>query len=139
MGSPHALVDAVPLGGGRWLVAGGLDTTGVASAPADVYDFASNAFTSAGSLAQARSNYVAIDLGGGRILVAGGGDGSLLTPTPLVSGEIYDAGANSWAPGPSLQVARAGTAAMVVRGLVHVIGGASANNTITKSCEWYFP
>lgn len=144
MATPHSLVDPVPLGNNRWLVAGGisaltLTNLGTPTTVAEVYDAVANTWSPAGNMATARGNHRAFALGGGRFLAVGGANGTITSPTPLASGEIYDVATNAWTTGPALTIPRAGAAGFLTpRGQYHVIGGGTANGTIARSCEWYF-
>ena len=144
MATGRALIDAVPLGNDRWLVAGGINqmtlvNQGTPTNAAEVYNAATNTWSSAGSMATARANQRWAQLSANRILVVGGGNGQILTPTPLASGEIYDVTTNTWSVGPSLNVARAGAASYVTpRGQLHVIGGGTTSGAIARVCEWWY-
>ncbi|MGE3171423.1 MAG: Kelch repeat-containing protein [Planctomycetota bacterium] len=138
MAAARALIDPIDLGGDRWLLAGGIDATGVSGATAEVYDAVANTWTAAGSMAAARSNHVAAPLGGGRWLVAGGADGTILAPVPLASVEIYDAVANSWSPGPSLSIPRTAAGSLITpRGTLHLVSGGTSNGALTRTSEWF--
>lgn len=144
MATARSLIDAVPLGNDRWLLAGGisslsLTSLGTPTAAAEIYDAAANTWTGAGSMATARGNHRGFALGGGRFLAVGGANGTILSPVPVATGEVYDVGTNTWSPGPSLTIPRAGAAAFLTRrGQVHVIGGGTTSGVIARSSEWYF-
>jgi hypothetical protein len=82
---------AAPLPDGRVLIAGGVYAEGVGGyqASAEVFDPASNSFSSAGigAMGSARTGAVAAPLSDGRVLVTGGYDGS----TRFSSAEIFAA------------------------------------------------
>jgi len=144
MSTPHSLVDPLPIGNDRWLVAGGisaltLTNQGTPTAVAEVYNAVTNTWSAAGSMATARGIHRGFALGAGRFLCVGGANGSILSPTPLGSGEIYDVATNGWTPGPSLTIPRAAAGAFLTRrGQVHVIGGSTTSGAIARSTEWYF-
>lgn len=139
MATPHSLIDPVPLGNDRWLVAGGISSGLSPTGAAEIYDASANTWSGAGTMATPRGNQRTWALGNGRFLSVGGANGSILSPTPLASGEIYDAATNSWTPGLPLSRPRAGAAAFLTpRGQVHVMGGESSNGAGTTSCEWWF-
>jgi len=144
MSTGRALIDAVPIGNDRWLVAGGINqmtlvNQGTPTNSVEIYNAVTNTWSSAGSMATARANQRNITLDGNRILVVGGGNGQILTPTPLASGEIYNVATNTWSSGPSLSLARAGAASYVTpRGQVHVIGGGTTSGAIARVCEWWY-
>jgi hypothetical protein len=90
-------------------------------------------------MATPRGNHKGWALGGGRFLLAGGANGTILSPVPLASCEIYDAGANAWSPGPPLHYARAGAAAFLTpRGQVQMFGGGTTGGTIERNSEFYY-
>ncbi len=144
MATPHSLVDAVPLGNDRWLVAGGISSLsltnlGTPTAVAEIYDAVANTWAPAGSMATARGNHRAFALGGGRFLAVGGANGTILSPVPLASGEIYNQATNTWSAGPSLTIPRAGaTVFLTPQGQIHVIGGGTTNGSIARNTEWYY-
>lgn len=144
MASPRALTDAVALGGDRWLLAGGMSSltltnAGTPTATAEIYDGASNSWTTVGPLATARANHRGWAIGGGRFLLAGGASGSILQPTSLSSTEVFDVATGVFTPGPSLNTARAGAGAfLTAQGQMLVFGGADATGTVTTSTEWYY-
>ena len=144
MSTPHALLDPVDLGGGRWLVAGGINSMsllspGTSTTVAEIYDANTNSWSSAGNMATDRSNHKTFALGGGQFLTVGGGNGTITSVNPLSSGEIYNANTNSWSAGPSLTVPRAGCSMFVTpRGQVHFMGGSTTNGNTLISTEFYY-
>ncbi|MEZ6035913.1 MAG: kelch repeat-containing protein [Planctomycetota bacterium] len=145
MNTARALADPVELAPGRWLVAGGMNglsiipyNPGNPTAAAEIYDAATNSWTSVGSMATARANHKGWAIGNGRFLLAGGGANSILSPTPLSSTEIFDTATNTFSPGPQLNSERAGaTAIRTPQGQMMLLGGASAT-AITRTTEWYY-
>ena len=123
---PRALHQATLLPDGRVLFSGGFGPTapgGPGPERAEIYDPATETFGPAGDLRSARFLHSAILLTDGRVLVVGGvaspGDRAGVALT-----EIYDAGSNTWAPGPSLQAAWLGsTATLLGSGKVLIHGG----------------
>src|SRR5438093_700005 len=99
MATPRAYHAAVRLQSGKVLVVGGQNSTGRIGS-AEVYDPATNSWTSAGSLATPRATFGgAVLLPSGKVIVSGGiTNGNVL----LSSTEIYDPVSNSWSAGPSL-------------------------------------
>lgn len=144
MQTPHSLVDPVPLGGDRWLVAGGISSVtltnpGTPTAVAEIYDAVANSWSSAGSMATPRGSQRTFPLGNGQWLAVGGANGTIEVPVALASGEVYDSAANSWSPGPSLSVPRAAAAAILTtHGQVHVMGGGTSLGAIATSSDWYY-
>jgi hypothetical protein len=144
MNVARSLIDAQPLGAGRWLLAGGISALSLASpgtptATAEIYDAAANTWTNVGSMATARGNHRSWDLGLGRHLLAGGANGTVLSPTALSSCEIFSTTTNTFTPGPAMNHARAGAAAFKTpHGQMQLFGGATTGGVITASTEWYY-
>ena len=144
MAGARSLTAVTDLGNNRWLIAGGisaltLTNLGTPTNTAEIYDAVANTWSSAGAMTTARGNHGVIALGGGRYLHLGGANGDILNPVPQASGEIYDAASNSWSPGPSLSIPRAGFATFATpRGQVQVFGGGTSNGVITTLTEWYY-
>lgn len=147
MNADRVLPNVAPLGGGRYLVSGGISNIVLLPSPgafptasAEVFDENANAWTATGSMGQARGLHEAFDLGGGRILVAGGADGDVLAPVALASSEIYDSGTGVWSPGPALNTARAAFGAFVTpTGTWQLLGGGTgATGGVTNSHETYY-
>jgi hypothetical protein len=129
---------------GKVLEAGGVSLTDAVFvdtylASAEVYDPAVNTWSSAGSMATARSGHTATLVADGRALVAGGTSGS--TGLPTATAELYDPTANTWSPAGSMATARDGhTATPLPNGLVLVAGGISiAPGSLLASAELYDP
>jgi len=146
MASSRALTYPVELAPGRWLVAGGMNglsiiplNAGNPTAAAEIYDATLNTWTTVGSMGAARANHTGWSIGNGQFLLAGGGAGSVLSPTPLPSTEIFDTATNTFSPGPNMTSGRAGAAIYKTpHGQVHLIGGAATNTSITTATEWYY-
>jgi hypothetical protein len=81
---------------GQVLVTGGVNSGGVASANAELYDPASGSWTATGSLVAARIDHTATLLSNGQVLVAGGNDGS----NALASAELYAPQSSTGSTGP---------------------------------------
>lgn len=146
MAEARALLDAVEIAPGRWLLAGGMNglsiipfNPGNPTASAEIYDAATNAWTTVGSMAQARANHTPWVRANGDVIIAGGGADSILSPTPLQTVEIFSPATNTFSAGQLLSEPRA-AAAMVVthQGQILLMGGASAGATIVDSTEWYY-
>jgi Divergent InlB B-repeat domain/Kelch motif/Galactose oxidase, central domain len=116
---------------GQVLVAGGYSSTGLL-ASAELYDSASNTWSTAGSLATARDGHTATLLSSGKVLVAAGqfsGD--------LASAELYDPASNTWSSAGSLATARYGpTATLLSSGEVLIAGGVNDSGDLA-SAELY--
>lgn len=94
------------------------------------------AFSSTGSLANARSSHSSTLLQNGKVLVAGGTAGF---NNQLSSAELYDPDTDMWTPTGSLGTARQGhTATLLPNGKVLVAGGHNSSGTVGTS-ELYDP
>ncbi|MCU0862177.1 MAG: kelch repeat-containing protein [Planctomycetes bacterium] len=146
MAVARSLIDAVDLGGGKWLLAGGINgitiipfNPGNPTASAEIYDAIANTWTTVGPMATARGNQKGWPIGNGRFLLAGGANGSILSPTALSSTEIFSTATNTFSAGPPLSTSRAGAAAFLTpSGQLQLFGGASTGATISNTTEWYF-
>ena len=144
MANTRSLTYATEITPGRFLVAGGiaaisLTNPGNPTAAAEIYNSATNSWSSAGSMAAARANHLIIPLGNGRFLHAGGADGSVLNPNALGTTEVYDANTNSWSAGPSLTVPRAAYALyQTPTDQVMLFGGGTTLGAIATSTEWWY-
>ena len=78
---------ATLLNNGLVLIAGGNDSTGNASASAELYNPVTQTFTATGNLATARDSHTATLLNNGLVLMAGGEDWN---GDPLGSAELYE-------------------------------------------------
>ena len=134
MNTPRSGHSALLLGDGRVLVVGGLSPQVQPSA--EIYDPASRSWSQAASMRVARYHHAAVLLPGGRVLVAGGsGDGPHEAQGALDSVEVYDPIADSWIPGPSLQVPRVELQAAVLAQGVLVAGGTNQDMPALASTE----
>jgi N-acetylneuraminic acid mutarotase len=127
---------ATLLPNGMVLVAGGYDTSfgGGNLATAELYDPSTGAWTTTGSMHDARAHHSAILLNTGKVLVVAGSAGSW-----LASAELYDPATGIWSTTGSLATARVShTATLLPNGLVLVAGGAAATG-VTASAELYDP
>lgn len=144
MANARSMIDPLPLGNDRWLLAGGiaaltLTNPGTPTSTAEIYDGTANSWTTVGSLATARGNHKPWRLGPDTFLVAGGADGSILTPNPLATCEIFSTATNTFSPGPTMNHERAGAAAFATpQGQIQLFGGATSGGGISRSTEWYF-
>jgi N-acetylneuraminic acid mutarotase len=133
--SGHA---ATLLSDGHVLVVGGATYTSqfVILASAELYDPATDAWTFAGALNQARDGPTATLLLDGRVLVAGGSDSSGTFNTV----EVYDPLTRAWSMTGSLHTSRDGySATLLPNGKVLVAGGAFAFTNDLSSAELYDP
>jgi N-acetylneuraminic acid mutarotase len=139
MASARYASTATLLPSGKVLVAGGGSTDGAGApvASAELYDPATNSWSSAGSMATGRYAPTATLLRNGKVLVAGGGGEGFLNV--LASAELYDPATNSWSSAGSMATARQEqTATLLASGKVLVAGGYSGSGTIA-SAELYDP
>lgn len=131
----HSLV---ALNDGRVLVVGGsLDNlaTGLAS-HYELYQPASRTFVQGPSMAQPRSDAVAVRLSDGRVLVAGGE--SSVSTVPFSGAEIYDPGTNTAALVAPMHAARVRGQAALIGSKVLMVGGA-VDSRADSTAEIYDP
>ena len=110
------------LADGKVLVAGGmLDNAGTATATAELFDPATQLFTTTiGSLTTARDFHTATAFSNGTVLLTGGDSGA----GPLASAEVYDPTAETFSPADSMAATREShTATLLNDGTVLVTGG----------------
>ncbi|MBS0440288.1 MAG: hypothetical protein JSS33_12860, partial [Proteobacteria bacterium] len=102
---------------------------------AELYDPATNLWSAAGTLANARAHHTATLLSSGKVLVAGGSGSS----GPLNSAELYNPATNTWSSAGTLLAAREShTATLLHWGQVLVAGGNGSGGSLT-SVEVYDP
>lgn len=146
MAASRALTDPVEIAAGKWLVAGGMEglsiipfNAGNPTDAAEIYDAATNSWTTVGPLATARANHKAWAIGNGQFVLAGGGAGSILGPTPLATTEVFDINTNTFSPGPMMNSGRAGAGLFFTpQGQAMLFGGAATSSSITTTTEWYY-
>ncbi len=128
---------ATLLQNGKVLVAGG-GTIDDILASAELYDPATDTWTTTGSLSAAREYHTATLLNSGKVLVVDGSDG----PTTLRSAEIYDPATGTWSSaGTPLSKRARHAAVLLASGKVLVLFGFTAddNTTPSSSAELYDP
>ncbi len=144
MATARSLIDPIDIGGGRFLVAGGiaaisLTSPGTPTATAEIYNANTNTWTTVGSMAAARGNHKGWSIGNGQYLLTGGAAGTILSPTALSSTEIFSTATNTFTPGPAMTSPRAGAATFLTpQGQMQVFGGGSTGGVIARTTEWYF-
>ncbi len=96
---------------------------------------------STGSLTTSRTNASALNLNNGLVLITGGGGGTIFTPTPVASADLYDPCADSFSASTgTMSNERAfHTATELQDGTVLVVGGADAVLGINTSADVYDP
>ncbi len=132
---------ATLLKNGKVLIVGGYNASnsgGPYLSSAEVYDPATNTFSSAGSLSEGRSNHTATLLNDGRVLITGGYIGSR---EALSSVELYDPSSNTFVSVQSLSGARySHTATLLNDGKVLIVGGRGTGFGVMQSTsEIYDP
>jgi len=144
MASARSMLDPVPLGNDRWLLAGGISSLsltnlGTPTATAEIYNAVANTWTTVGSMATSRGMCKGWALDGTRFLLCGGANGTILSPNPLASSEIFSTATNTFTAGPPMNIPRAGLAVFLTpQGQIHVFGGGTTNNAISNTTEWYY-
>jgi hypothetical protein len=109
------------LGSGKVLIAGGSTNMGYEKT-AELYDPATNTWSTAASMATARYSPTATVLDSGRVLVAGGEAGEPLVTATV---ELYVPATNIWSAAASMAIARSThTSTLLGNGKVLVTGGA---------------
>jgi hypothetical protein len=123
---------ATLLADGTVLIAGGVNSNGVVSSEAEIYNPANQTFTAVGPMGHARYQHTATLLANGKVLIAGGTDNSA---------ELYDPVAQTFTPTGNLNTARLNpSATLLANGEVLVAGGLSNNNTGSfNTAELYNP
>ncbi len=123
------------LSDGDVLVAGGQDSAENPLASAELYNSATNSWSSAGTMTTARYDATATPLNDGDVLVAGGQDS---TGKPLASAELYNSATNSWSSAGAMTDAREfATATLLKSGDVLVAGGQGSTRYPLASAELY--
>ncbi len=141
MVKPHQFSDSVRLPDGRVLVAGGVlpdPSTPRPSACAEIYDPASNTWTAAANLSQARFLHGLVLLPDSKVLAVGGArdwDSSWTNNSFVREIELYDPVANAWRTVGELPEPRAlATATLLPDGRVWLAGG--RNDTTYFADSW---
>ncbi|MEZ5964102.1 MAG: kelch repeat-containing protein [Planctomycetota bacterium] len=143
MRTARAIFSVADLGGGRFLVAGGMSSLLAAGAPTDeaeIFDANTGAWSAVGRMGTARGMSATVPLGGGRFLLAGGTNGTLTSPSALASTEVFDVATGVFTPGPNMTSSRVAFGAFASpAGPYHLIGGGTGGTgTSTTTAEWYY-
>lgn len=138
MSAERAAHTATLLPNGKVLVTGGYKytTTGIYLASADLYDPATNSWTTAATMSAKRGNHSATLLANGTVLVAGSQDSNYSITT-----ELYDPTTNKWVTVENMREGRYDhTATLLATGGVLISGGkSSTSNSYLASTELYDP
>jgi hypothetical protein len=138
MAQAREYFSATVLKSGKVLIAGGLGTSNIVLASAELYDPTTGIWTSAPPLSVARVAHTATLLSSGKVLVTGGCLDDLCATDTAVS-EIYDPTSNSWSTTGSLATTRHfHTAVALKTGKVLAVGG-NSGSLATTSCELFDP
>lgn len=130
---------AVAAIGGKLYVTGGRGPCCTQYAQLEIYDSATNTWTAGAPLPTARETVAAAAVGG-KLYVVGG---NILVPGPAHAQsdvvEAYDPATDTWASLAAMPTARAGAAAGVLGGSIHVVGGSNATSGALAVHEAYDP
>ncbi len=118
--------------GGKFYLVGGWDELGSASTnitgTLDVYDPATDTWTTKAPMPTARQLLAAGVIGGKLYAVGGIDNGSLFFNTV----EVYDPATDIWTPQPPMPTARAWLAAGVINGVLYAVGGVNGSYLATN-------
>ncbi len=134
----RAAHQSTALSNGQVLVSGGCAQRGckIIHRSAELYDPATNSFSAAGKMIEARVSHAAAQLADGRILITGGWNGKEATK----SAELYDSNTNSFTSISAMSIARIGPIATPLRdGRVLLTGGEPSPGVGIKSSEIFDP
>jgi len=134
MTASRAAHTATLLPDGKVLVTGGF-SGGSSLASTEIFDPATQAFTTASNMSVARSGHSATLLANGKVLIAGGYNGNY-----LASAELYDPLTNGFTPVSTMTTARSGhVATLLPNGKVLLAGGVGTGWTFLANAELYDP
>ena len=125
----------VTMSGGRVLMTGGVNVTGLLTAQNAGPTASAEYYTVGGgwtssTMPQARSLHTATALQNGNVAVCGGAQGTLLAPAAINNVNLFNPVTNSWSNQPGLLTPKSGHAAYVQPdGLLVLFGGQGATTT----------
>ena len=130
---------ATLLNTGKVLLTGGLDGSYFPQASAELYDPATERFSSTGSMHDARVNHTATLLQNGKVLITGGSRNLNSGADTLTSAELFDPATGTFTSlANSLHTARQGhTATLLNDGRVLIVGGRAPNGVEVGSTEFF--
>ena len=138
---PNGLV--LVAGGWGWSLIGDFEVQEPTTA-AEVYDAATDTWSSVAAMHTSRERHTAVSLADGRVLVAGGltlmFEGDFPGTIPTATAEIYDPWSDTWVAAAPMTDARYGhTTTLLASGRVLVTGGMSDSYGVLASAETYDP
>jgi hypothetical protein len=139
MTTPRALHSATLLRDGKTLICGGTATANIGGvlSSAEIYDPATQSFTLTGAMTAMRQGHTATLLPDGTVLLAGGSD-NIGFRSELASAEIFDPTSGHFHATGSMNTAREGHTATLLRdGRVLIAGGSPNGTSTTSSAEVY--
>jgi hypothetical protein len=129
---------AVGLSNGKVLVTGGQGGTASALNSSEIYDPATNSFTSKSTMNSSRVNYSGVLLANGNVLIVGGID--RISGKGVNSAEIYDYSTGTYTTVVNMYNARWNAAATnLVNGNILVTGGQDDTSVGISATEFYSP
>ncbi|MBI4546475.1 MAG: hypothetical protein HY707_00735, partial [Ignavibacteriae bacterium] len=127
---PHAVLN------GKIYVPGGLASGGIGSSVVEVFDPATNLWSTAASLPEPL-HHLGFAAANGKLYVLGGYTGNSFTPTNRVYEYLPDS--NLWRQKTSMPVARGAHVAVEFQGKIYVIGGVQSGVGVTQRNDVYDP
>lgn len=134
---------ATLLDNGKVLIAGGGsyrdNCSGCSIASAEIYDPATDTFTTVGSMAFSRRQLAAVKLNNGQVLVAGGIEDEPPNSKELRSAELFDPRELTFSPAGGMTIPRDGHSANLLSNGQVLIAGGSSGSTETDKAELFDP
>ena len=126
---------AVLLPNGDVLIAGGGNGISISFATAEIYNAATRTFTPVGSMKYRRAAFTLTLLPSGKVLATGGTDWTTYTYPDMC--ELYDPITQTWSNTQQLNNGRSFHRSVLLPDSVLTIGGYTADNSRTGTCEKY--